>query len=265
MLAQARRARRPDLIAAVKGFQHAAMTPASSWQPQLPLELAFIDLLPEEPMPLVTPAPAPPTTAEPAPETAETAVAETAVTTPASTASPAVVADAAEADTGDDADETEEGETAVAPSPPVEPEEAEAAAAEAEPDAETAVEMTPDAAESALAAKPALTLARVTKQWPQMKALVSERNRNLPPLLAMSKPLAVEGEIIVLGFDYPIFKEKFNNMSGAANAVGTAFSELLNTPCHVRAVVTSEYTVPVSKQAFHDLAEELGGVVREET
>jgi hypothetical protein len=239
------------------------MTPASSWQPQLPLELAFIDLLPEEPMPLVTPAPAPPTTAEPAPETAETAVAETAVTTPASTASPAVVADAAEADTGDDADETEEGETAVAPSPPVEPEET--TETEAEPDAETAVETTPEAAESAPAAKPALTLARVTKQWPQMKALVSERNRNLPPLLAMSKPLAVEGEIIVLGFDYPIFKEKFNNMSGAANAVGTAFSELLNTPCHVRAVVTSEYTVPVSKQAFHDLAEELGGVVREES
>lgn len=245
MLAQARRARRADLIKAVKGFQHAAMTPASSWQPQLPLELAFIDLLPEEPMPLVTPSPAPPTTAEPTTATAETAVAETA---PPS--SPAV---GEEAET---TDETEGAETAVVePAPQTEP----------EPVAESVEEPAGKPAEATPSGKSALTLARVTKQWPKMKNLVAERNRNLPPLLAMSKPLAVEGEIIVLGFDYPIFKEKFDNISGAAEAVGTAFSELLDTTCHVRAVVTSEYTVPVSKQAFHALADELGGIVREET
>ncbi|MCA9972155.1 MAG: DNA polymerase III subunit gamma/tau, partial [Anaerolineales bacterium] len=53
MLAQAQRAPRRGLIEAVKLFNDAAMTPASSWQPQLPLELAFITLLPDEPLPAV--------------------------------------------------------------------------------------------------------------------------------------------------------------------------------------------------------------------
>jgi DNA polymerase III subunit gamma/tau len=46
MLQQAQRARREALIEAVKRFNEAALTSAISWQPQLPLELAFIQLLP---------------------------------------------------------------------------------------------------------------------------------------------------------------------------------------------------------------------------
>ena len=48
MLAQAGRADREQLIAAIKAFNEAALTPAANWQPQLPLELAFIALLPVE-------------------------------------------------------------------------------------------------------------------------------------------------------------------------------------------------------------------------
>ncbi len=47
MLAQAQRASRQGLISAVKRFTEAALTSAGSWQPQLPLELAFIELLPD--------------------------------------------------------------------------------------------------------------------------------------------------------------------------------------------------------------------------
>ncbi|MCA9998998.1 MAG: DNA polymerase III subunit gamma/tau, partial [Anaerolineales bacterium] len=57
MLAQARLASRTDLVAAVRRFNEAAMTPANSWQPQLPLELAFIEMLPERPF-SVRPTPA---------------------------------------------------------------------------------------------------------------------------------------------------------------------------------------------------------------
>ena len=49
-LDQARRAPRSELITAIKSFQEAALKPIASWQPQLPLELAFMELLPEAPM-----------------------------------------------------------------------------------------------------------------------------------------------------------------------------------------------------------------------
>ncbi|MDX1663450.1 MAG: DNA polymerase III subunit gamma/tau, partial [Candidatus Promineifilaceae bacterium] len=48
---QARRASREQLIEAVRAFNDAALSSSSSWQPQLPLELAFIEQLPEQPMP----------------------------------------------------------------------------------------------------------------------------------------------------------------------------------------------------------------------
>lgn len=92
---------------------------------------------------------------------------------------------------------------------------------------------------------------------------VGQANRNLPALLNMSKPLAVEGQAVVLGFDYAIFKKKFDDTSGAAHAVGDILSDLLQTRCTVRCVVTSEYNVPISRQELESLADELGGVVRE--
>ena len=108
------------------------------------------------------------------------------------------------------------------------------------------------------------TLAQVKAHWREMMDRVGEVHKNLPPLLNMSKPLAVEGQTIVLGFDYPIFKEKFNNLGNAANIIGEAFSDLLGSKCSVRSVVVSEYDVAISEDEFSALAEELGGVVRRE-
>jgi hypothetical protein len=93
---------------------------------------------------------------------------------------------------------------------------------------------------------------------------VGQRHKNLPPLLGMCRPLAVEGKRIILGFDYPIFKDKFDKMEGAAQAVTAAYRELTGTDCSIRLVVTSEYTVPIAREEFDALAEELGGVVRDE-
>jgi len=60
MLAQAQRGHRKTLIEAIKNFTEAATAPSTSWQTQLPLELAFIDSLPAvaepapvQPVPLV--------------------------------------------------------------------------------------------------------------------------------------------------------------------------------------------------------------------
>ena len=97
-----------------------------------------------------------------------------------------------------------------------------------------------------------------------MVNLAGQSQRNLPALLNMSKPLSMEGNTIILGFDFPIFKDKFDKHPGAPQLVGEVFSHLLQTKCNVRAVVTSDYTIPIHKEEFDALADELGGVVHEE-
>ncbi|MCB8920772.1 MAG: DNA polymerase III subunit gamma/tau [Ardenticatenaceae bacterium] len=224
MLAQAGRAPRQGLIEAVKRFNEAAMSPASSWQPQLPLEMAFIELLPDEPLPervvvkqTVAERPSPIKTTPPPPE-------------PAPEPEPEAVV-----------------ETATAVVPPPEP-----------------VEKKPAEAKN-VSGGTAVSVAQITQFWRSMINEAGNVNRNLPALLNMAKPLAVESKNhIVLGFDYPIFKDKFDNTQGAAQTVGEIFSDMLHATCHVRCVVTSEYTVPISKEEFDALAEELGGIVRKE-
>jgi DNA polymerase-3 subunit gamma/tau len=122
-------------------------------------------------------------------------------------------------------------------------------------------ERTPDAA-PAIGGK--LTLQMVQANWQAMRDRLGERNKNLPPLLAMSRPLAVEGDVLILGFDYPIFREKFDKIQGAAHAVADAFFELTGARCRVRCVVTGDYAVPIAREEFESLAQELGGVVHEE-
>ncbi len=208
MTAQAQRSSRQRLIAAVKAFNEAAMKPAGSWQPQLPLEIAFLELLPAEPIAALPPTAVPATAPLPPPV---------------------------------------EKETAVAPLPEPEP--------EPEPVVETAV--------SALKKTETveLTLAAATSHWRELVNQAGRHNKNMPALLNMGKPLAIEGNTIVVGFDYPIFKDKFDNTAGAPQLLGDIYTDLLGTHCLVRAVVTSEYAVPVSETEFRALADELGGVV----
>jgi DNA polymerase-3 subunit gamma/tau len=207
MRQQAQRASRSMLIEAVKLFNEAALTPANSWQPQLPLELAFVQLLPAAPLPMAAPAnPIPVKTAEPPPQP---------LAAPES----------------------------KSPPPRAEPPQ-------------------PAASRKPQPAAAALSVEQVTGHWQAMLESVSQFNKNLPPLLAMSKPLTVENNTIILGFDYPIFRDKFNNTPDAAAAIADAYTDLLGTKCNVRSVVTSEYNVAISKDDFQALADELGGVVR---
>ncbi|HEX6386510.1 MAG TPA: DNA polymerase III subunit gamma/tau [Anaerolineae bacterium] len=227
MLAQAQRASRPGLIEAIKRFNEAALTPAGSWQPQLPLELAFIELLP------ATPAP---TAGQPRKKPA------------------AVAAEAVEEQTRPEAAAKEapaESEEVVSAAEPVSP----------EPVAETPVAATKEDRQQD-SRSPSLKL--VTSHWRELVTQAGEHNKNLPALLNMGKPLATEGNVVVLGFDFPIFKEKFDNTPGAAQLLGEIISNLTGVHCSVRCVITSEYTVPIRKEEFHALAQELGGVVREQ-
>ncbi|WP_420644913.1 DNA polymerase III subunit gamma/tau [Candidatus Leptofilum sp.] len=229
MAAQAQRAPRQGLIEAIKRFNEAALIAAGSWQPQLPLEMAFIELLPETSLPAVA------------------ATGVPATTTSKSKAKPASQPAKKKA---------EPVETAVPPIPEPPPPEV-----EAEPQSEPAK---PAAAKAAKATAKPLAVREVQAVWADLVAQAGQKIKNLPALLNMGKPLAAEGRTLVIGFDYPLFKDKFDNLAGAAPLVGDILTELLGQDTAVRGVVTSEYTVPVQPDDFRALAEELGGTVSEE-
>ena len=90
------------------------------------------------------------------------------------------------------------------------------------------------------------------------------RLHDLPPLLAMCKPLATEGSALVLGFDFPILRDKFDQPENK-DAVANILSGMFGGNRQVKAVVTSDYTPPqqpaLSRDEFEQLANELGGVV----
>jgi len=233
MLVQAQRAPRQDLIKAVKRFQEAALKPISSWQPQLALELAFMELLPDTPAPVF-----PVTVLRESSEPAQIEGHPHPVTEP----------------------RMPEAKPAAKPLPVATPEESELkTAADREPvfEALQEPEATPITAVQ-------VTLEVVKAHWRAMVARVGQMDKNLPALLAMCKPLAVEGDIIILGFDFPIFKEKLDKTEHGAATIGTLFSELIGAKCGIRCVVTSDYTVPISREDMEALAQELGGVVHEE-
>lgn len=228
MLAQADRADRDALVAAIKAFNEAALTPASSWQPQLPLELAFIGLLPATPRPGERPA----------------VVSDSLQ--PAPTPAPPVI---------------EAPPPVAASPPPAVPGRAPAAASPAPPATN-------------------IPLSSFRAQWPAMVSQVMQQDKNLPPLLSMCKPLAVEGNTLILGFEFPVLKDKFESKSIAPNLVASIFSDLLGAKCFVRCEVTGKYKPPPAAQppaepslaasspeadraAFLALAKELGGEIQE--
>jgi hypothetical protein len=109
-----------------------------------------------------------------------------------------------------------------------------------------------------------LTLEQLRSQWRGIVSLAGRQSKNLPALLAMCKPLGVEGQMIVLGFDYPIFKEKFDKTEDAAATISDALAQLLGGTYGIRSVVTGDYTLPIEKADFEALAQELGAVVRQD-
>ncbi|MCB9435096.1 MAG: DNA polymerase III subunit gamma/tau [Ardenticatenaceae bacterium] len=255
MLAQARLASRTDLVAAVRRFNEAAMTPANSWQPQLPLELAFIEMLPDKPFVARS---APVVREQPQPEKKEVVpekvVEKTAVSSPPAPVQP----EPSPPRTAEPLVTTR----STMPPPPEEPPDFFEETLPTRPAAPSPAKPKPEPVPPSAPVK-TIALVQVTQQWREFMSRVGQANRNFPALLNMSKPLAVEGQAVVLGFDYAIFKKKFDDTPGAAHAVADILSELLQTRCTVRCVVTSEYNVPISRQELESLADELGGVVRE--
>ncbi len=246
MLAQARRAPRKALIDAVRRFHEASMQPAGSWQPQLPLELAFIELVPE------------------AITNYELRVTneETADRRPATAGHGQQTTDDRPLTTGHQPQQEHPASVGSRPAsvddrPQTTAEEASSADDRSPQEPPTAVVGRPSAVGDS-----ALTVAGIAAMWPEMTKRVGRRNKNLPALLAMCKPLALEGNTIILGFDYPLLKDKFDKTAGALDLVVDTFRALGAADCTARTVTTSEYPMPIAREEFQALASELGGVVK---
>lgn len=237
---QAQYADRKTLIEAVKRFNEAATTQSGSWRPQLPLEMAFIEMLPAAPGQMGM---APPVREVQPPLTRTVAPIETKPAQPQTEKKAKV-------------------KTSAPEPPPAAKEETKTAAETAEPETES-----PPAEPVKTEAKSSgPTLQAVTTRWPEMRERVGQVDRSLPALLASCKPLAVEGTTIILGFDYPILREKFDKKKAAKETIADVFSTLLEKRCTIRTVITSEYEPPKMTKSIQEdfvaLADELGGIVR---
>jgi hypothetical protein len=193
------------------------MTASSNWQPQLPLELAFVELLPEQPLPVVAVPACRSTNGRSARTLRSRCPACRQTGCPAAVVKQPVV------------EVEEDGETAVLPAPDPSP-------------------PLPGPSQGPMAIHAGSS--RPSKQ-------------KFAPAAQHEQTVGVEGQTIILGFDYPIFKEKFTNTDGAAQAIGEAFSNLLGTHCTFAPLSPANTACPYPMKRWPALADELGGVVRE--
>ena len=113
----------------------------------------------------------------------------------------------------------------------------------------------------------AIPIEVVAQQWPKLRELVGKSDKSLPRLLASATPLAMEGDTLILGFEFPILKERFDGQEDAGVTVAQALGQLLDTECRVQTVVANQYEGlssegKIDDEDFAALADELGGVVQ---
>jgi len=73
--------------------------------------------------------------------------------------------------------------------------------------------------------------------WARILAQVKVHNRSVEALLKSCEPVAVEGEVVVLGFYYPFHKEKIEEPSRKA-LVEKVISQVMGSPCRVKCVLS---------------------------
>ncbi|MBC7227133.1 MAG: DNA polymerase III subunit gamma/tau [Thermoflexales bacterium] len=186
-----------QLARAVRLFGQAASDARAAWQPQLPLELAFMEAaLPEEE--------AGPTRAgqpEPSPRREPTA--------PSPVPSPARAAGHPAAPPGRPSPAASPTPTPTAP-PVREP-------PHPEPVAEFSLE-------------------EVNRQWNDMLRLLRSVNHSLEALMRSGRPVSVEGGALLIGFPYAFHRDKVDEEANR-RAVEDALTQLLSRPVRVRCVL----------------------------
>ncbi len=186
-----------QLARAVRLFGQAASDARAAWQPQLPLELAFLEAaLPEEETgPTGAGQQGPPPRREP--------------TAPPPTPAPARAVGRPAAPSGRPSPVAPPTPTPTAPPVREQPPQ--------EPVAEFSLE-------------------EVTQRWDDLLRLLRSVNHSLEALMRSGKPVSVEGGTLLIGFDYPFHRDKVDEEANR-RAVEDTLTRLLSRRVRVRCVL----------------------------
>ncbi|NLE99674.1 MAG: DNA polymerase III subunit gamma/tau [Anaerolineales bacterium] len=209
------------LTRAIRRFHEVASETAASWQPQLPLELALVETV------LRADAPANPTARTQAPPTAARQASSTRPSVPAPR--PSIAAAAAPADSD-----------VVAGAP---------------------VRETPVSYQSSVLAGEPLTVESLQRHWSEFLSALRPRNLRLEGLIRCGEPVAVEDEVVVLGFAHDLHRCKVEEERNKQD-VEDALSDLAGRRQRVRCVLLQqsnasepaapETPAPPSEPSFDD-------------
>jgi DNA polymerase-3 subunit gamma/tau len=211
------------LARAVRLFNQAATEAKGGWHPQLPLEMAFVEatLASEEdgsgPIHRNRPAPAK-SGPSPSPRHSASSSSASAVSRPA------------------------RARSAPSPSPPP---------ARAVRESESAYH-SPTTGEST---SPALTIETLRDRWPEVLNALRPRNLSLEALMRSCRPVAVEGDVIVLGFDYDFHRgkvEEEQNRQDVEEALGGLVGRRYRVRCVLAKDVQQERPVVSSQRPGSD-------------
>ncbi|MBI5957039.1 MAG: DNA polymerase III subunit gamma/tau [Chloroflexi bacterium] len=238
MTAQATQTEAEAIVRQIKIFNQADWSLRGNTQPQLPLELAFLEAMAAE---------------QPAPPARPNGVAEGA---PAA-AGPALFASASK-------------KTALVAARPLARNGAlfnHTRPAPAPPPA-----VSEEGGDLAGPGLPALTMEQVAGTWGKLLEEIRPGNRSIEALLKACEPVGVEDGVVVLGFYWQFHKERIEDPKNKA-IVERALSKLLGRPSRIHCVIApkgSGMVVPtevkpaaVAEDAFLKAAAEMGAVIEE--
>jgi len=204
---QARQLSTKALLRTVRLFNQASLDLKASLQPQLPLELAFIEAtLGEDPA----------TERGPVSEAQQGAGQEVTAVPPSAT--PPTVLQEGQAVEGSRTTQAVAVDTSPQPPP---------------------TEETPTGSEREALPASEVTLEKVRLNWAQILAEIRPHNRSAEALLRSGHAEAVEGNVVVLGFPYAFHKERVEEPKCQA-LVEQVFNRVLGSPCRIRCILASK-------------------------
>ena len=214
---QARQLSTKALLRTVRLFNQASLDLKASLQPQLPLELAFIEatLDPAQQIGATVPCREDSVTERgPISETQQGAGQEVTAAPPSSATAPTALGE----------DQAVEGGRTT-----------QAVAVDTSPQPSSAEE-TPTGREREAPPASEVTLEKIRLNWARILAEIRPHNRSAEALLRSGRAEAVEGNVVVLGFPYAFHKERVEEPKSQA-LVEQVFSRVLGNPCRIKCIL----------------------------
>jgi hypothetical protein len=83
-----------------------------------------------------------------------------------------------------------------------------------------------------------LNLPSVREHWGQMLTRLRQKNKSTEALLKDAQPIAVEGNLITIGFFYELHKERVEKDKNAKGQIEKIFTEMFGAPCRIKCIIS---------------------------